>query len=70
MDARSARDSRAIEELGYYDPIETDPDKAVHIKGDRVKYWLSVGAQPSKTVAGLLKKQGIDPTPGKKVSDG
>ncbi len=68
MDARSARDSKTIEELGYYDPIEPKPDKALKLKEDRVKYWLSVGAQPSQTVRDLLKKAGIDPTPGKAAS--
>ena len=57
MDARSARNSRTIEPLGFYDPIEKDDAKAVNIKEDRVKYWLSVGAQPSNTVSYLLKKQ-------------
>ena len=65
MDQRSARNSRTIEPLGFYDPIESDDAKAVKIDEDRVKYWLSVGAQPSDTVRSLLKKQGIDPTPGK-----
>ena len=60
MDQRSARDSRAIEELGYYDPIEPDDAKAVSIKADRVKYWLSVGAQPSDTVRSLIRKSGIE----------
>lgn len=66
MDSRSARDSRSIEELGFYDPIEKDDSKAIKIKEERVKYWLGQGAQPSNTVANLLKKSGIDPTPGKK----
>ena len=65
MDRRAARDSRAIEHLGHYDPLEKDESKQVHINAERVKYWLSVGAQPSQTVAALLKKNGIDPTPGK-----
>ena len=67
MDARSARDSKAIEELGFYDPLETQEGKALQFKQERVKYWLSVGAQPSRTVCSLLKKVGIDPTPGKQV---
>lgn len=70
MDARSARDSRPIEELGHYDPLEPDQEKAVVLKQDRVKYWLSVGAQPSDTVRSLLRKSGIDPTPGKKAAPG
>ena len=65
IDCRCARDGRSIEELGYYDPIEADESKALRVNTDRVKYWLSVGAQPSETVGSLLKKVGIDPTPGK-----
>jgi small subunit ribosomal protein S16 len=68
MDTRSARDSRAIEELGHYDPLEKDDAKAVTFKKERIEYWLSVGAQPSDTVRNLLKKAGIDPTPGKQPS--
>jgi len=68
MDTRSARDSKAIEELGTYNPIEPDADKQVDVKADRVKYWLSVGAQPSDTVRSLLRRVEIDPTPGQKVS--
>ncbi|MFW5653808.1 MAG: 30S ribosomal protein S16, partial [Planctomycetota bacterium] len=41
-----------------------DDDRRVKLNADRIRYWLSVGAQPSNTVAGLLKKNGIDPTPG------
>ncbi|MEM6393951.1 MAG: 30S ribosomal protein S16 [Planctomycetota bacterium] len=59
MDKRSPRDGQAIEELGTYDPLEKDDAKAVNFKDERVKYWLSVGAQPSETVAALLKKHGV-----------
>ena len=70
IDSRSPRDGVAIEELGTYDPmLKVDVQEAVNFKADRIKYWLSVGAQPSETVRGLLKKIGIDPTPGKKVED-
>ena len=56
-DSRNARDGRAIEELGYYNPI-TEPSE-LKINGERAKYWLGVGAQPSDTVRGLLKKSGV-----------
>lgn len=59
MDARSPRDGRIIEELGYYDPIEKDPAKAVKVDVERAKYWIGVGAQPSDTVADLLRKLGL-----------
>lgn len=68
MDQRSARDSRAIEELGRYDPIEPESDKALEVNVDRARYWISVGAQPSRTVASLLRRAGVDPTPGAKAS--
>jgi small subunit ribosomal protein S16 len=58
-DRRRARDSRVIEELGSYNPVEPNEDQQVLLKGDRIKYWLSVGAQPSDTVRRLLEKQGI-----------
>ncbi len=67
IDSRSSRDSKFIERLGHYDPIEKDDAKALVINGDRVRYWLSVGAQPSETVASLLKRKGIDATSGQKL---
>ncbi|MCS7337162.1 MAG: 30S ribosomal protein S16 [Verrucomicrobiae bacterium] len=53
-DSRSPRDGRFIEEVGYYDPTKkADPFK---LDLERVKYWLSKGAQPTETVASLIKK--------------
>jgi small subunit ribosomal protein S16 len=66
MDKRAPRDGRVIEELGWFDPVAPE-DKQINLKGDRIKYWLSVGAQPSDTVRSLLKKSDIDPTPGQKL---
>ena len=59
IDSRSPRDGRAIEELGLYDPLQKDPDKQINFKRERIEYWLSVGAQPSETVANLLETAGI-----------
>ena len=59
MDSRRARDSRVIEELGSYDPLNRDEDQQVVLKRDRIEYWLSVGAQPSESVKKFLKKAGI-----------
>jgi small subunit ribosomal protein S16 len=67
MDKRNPRDGAVIEELGWYDPIATE-DRQLKINVDRADYWLSVGAQPSPTVASLLKRVGCDPTPGKKLA--
>ncbi len=67
MDKRAPRNGRVIEALGWFDPIAPE-DKQVSLKEDRINYWLSVGAQPSRTVATLLRRAGIEPTPGKKLS--
>ena len=64
MDKRAPRNGRVIEELGWFDPVKGDDEYS--LKNDRIEYWLSVGAQPSDTVRTLLKRAGIDPTPGKK----
>lgn len=54
-DSRNPRDGRFIEILGHYDPISSE--KPLVVKGDRLQYWLDHGAQPSATVARLLKSQ-------------
>jgi len=58
-DARSKRDGKVIEELGHYDPLAHDKEKQVVLQRERVQYWLSVGAQPSETVAGMIKRAKI-----------
>ncbi|MEW5960444.1 MAG: 30S ribosomal protein S16 [Chloroflexota bacterium] len=55
-DARSPRDGRFVEIVGHYDP-RTEP-VTVNIHEDRVLHWLSVGAQPTDTVRGLLENLG------------
>lgn len=53
-DQRSPRDGRFIENLGTYDPAK---DVAgLNVKADRLAYWQQQGAQPSHTVARLLKR--------------
>jgi small subunit ribosomal protein S16 len=58
MDKHSPRDGKAIEELGYYHPIEAE-DKQIHFDEERVKNWLQHGAIPSDTVHRLLNKKGL-----------
>lgn len=58
MDARSPRDSKTIDEIGLYHPIETE-DKQIRIDEEKAKLWLSRGAQPSDTVRSLLNKKNI-----------
>jgi len=71
---REKRETRFLELIGNYSP----KTKVFNVKEDRVKYWLSVGAQPSETVKFLLSKKGLydykptrnfHGTPGKKAKD-
>ncbi|MFN3167889.1 MAG: 30S ribosomal protein S16 [Phycisphaeraceae bacterium] len=65
MDARSPRDGKPIEELGYYHPCNPNEAEQFKLNNERIEYWLGVGAQPSETVASLIKKAGVE-LPGKK----
>ena len=58
-DSRSARDGRAIDTIGHYNP-RTDPI-TLQIDEAKAKDWLSKGAQPSDTVRRLFKNAGITP---------
>ncbi len=52
FDQRSGRDSRFIEELGFYNPINGE----VKLKRQRLDFWVKNGAQLSQTVKSLVKK--------------
>lgn len=54
VDHRSPRDGKVIEELGCYDPCNSDVAKQVIVDKARVEHWLKIGAQPSDTVKKLL----------------
>ncbi len=56
MDTRAPRDGRALEEVGFYHPIEVE-EKQINLKEDRIRDWLDKGAQPSDTVRKLLNKK-------------
>ncbi|MCL1935218.1 MAG: 30S ribosomal protein S16 [Defluviitaleaceae bacterium] len=56
-DARTARDGKAIAEIGYYDPTKEPAE--IKIKEEEAKKWISNGAQPTDTVKSLFKKVGI-----------
>ncbi len=58
-DARSARDSRAIETIGHYNP-RTEPIE-LNIDAEKATAWMAKGAQPSDTVARLFRSAGILP---------
>jgi small subunit ribosomal protein S16 len=54
IDSRKPRESKAKETVGTYDPLQ-DPPK-INIDLERVRYWISKGAQTSNTVRSLLHK--------------
>ncbi len=62
MDIKRPRDGKVIEELGLYDPLVKDTDARAILNGERIAYWLSVGAIPSHKVSVLIKKYGKDGT--------
>ena len=65
MDSRTGRDGRAIEELGHYDPMVRNLESRTVLNVSRIRYWLSVGAQPSEKVQALLNRAGVKkPGPG------
>ena len=56
-DARSPRDGRFIEEIGYYDPTK-DPS-VFQVDAEAAKKWLADGAQPTESVGKILKLAGV-----------
>lgn len=62
IDKRRSRDGRALEILGYYDPL-TEP-ATVHLDTAKIQAWMSKGAQPSDTVVKLMRQSERVATPG------
>ena len=56
-DVRSPRDGRLLEENGDYNPMTAPAE--IKVDGERAKYWIACGAQPTDTVRILLKKTGV-----------
>ena len=71
MDSRNKRDGAAIEELGWFNPIDQektyslDEDRILHkektysLDEDRILHWLKTGAQPSDALHNLMKRSGL-----------
>ncbi|MCH1515515.1 MAG: 30S ribosomal protein S16 [Alphaproteobacteria bacterium] len=54
-EAASPRDGRYVERLGHYNPMTAkDNDQRLVVNGERVSYWLGLGAQPTERVQKLL----------------
>lgn len=60
MDQHTRRDGRAIEELGFYDPVNPEKGKHFELNVERARYWVGQGAQPTETVASFMKESGIE----------
>eukprot|EP00166_Cyanidium_caldarium_P005276 ctg_628.g152 len=60
-DSRSPRDGRFIEHVGTYNPKAVHGVKYTQLDVQRIRYWVSVGAQPSERVAKLLGLAGVMP---------
>ena len=59
-DSRNPRDGRFLEKLGTYDPmLAKDHEGRVKMDLDRVKHWLTQGAQPTDRVARMLESAGV-----------
>ncbi len=66
-DSRSPRDGRFIERIGTYDPLlPKDHADRVTLREERIRYWLSQGAQPTDRVAGFLGQAEIIPMPARR----
>ena len=59
-DSRTARDGRALEILGFYDPL-TEP-ATVRLDGGKLERWIGQGAQPTEVVGRLMRQAGLGPT--------
>jgi small subunit ribosomal protein S16 len=63
-DARTGRDGKVLERIGSYNPmLPKDSEERVKLDGDRARYWLSVGAQPTDRVARFLDVLGVKERP-------
>ena len=59
MDERARRDGAAIEQLGWFNPLELDEEKNFSLNEERVFHWLGQGAQTTETAHNLLKRVGL-----------
>jgi len=65
-DSRFARDGRFIEKLGFFNPLlPKEKKERVGLEEERIKYWLSQGAQPTTRVARILGENNMMEMPAK-----
>jgi small subunit ribosomal protein S16 len=61
-DKRNRRDGRFIERIGFYNPLARGGEEPLRVEIDRLTYWTGVGAEPSPTVARLVKQHAAQAT--------
>lgn len=59
IDQRAKRDGRALERLGYYNPIATATEKRVEVDVSRVQHWVGQGAQMTDKVRQLVREASV-----------
>jgi len=63
-ESRFARDGRFIEKLGFFNPLlPKEKKERIGLESERIKYWLSQGAQPTTRVARILGENNFIPMP-------
>ena len=63
-ESRFARDGRFIEKLGFFNPLlPKEKKERIALESERIKYWLSQGAQPTSRVARILGENNFIPMP-------
>jgi len=60
IDKHTRRDGRILENLGLYDPLAPRVEDQLRLDGERIAYWVSVGASMSEIAASLVKRAGIE----------
>ena len=55
-DVRSPRDGKYIENLGWYNPFESELDKGMSLDAERIQHWLNLGAEISHSAESLVAK--------------
>ena len=65
-ESKFARDGRFIEKLGFFNPLlPKEKKERIGLESERIKYWLSQGAQPTNRVARILGENNFIPMPAK-----
>lgn len=55
-DSRNKRDGRALERVGFYNPIASGNESRVELDAERIQHWVGQGAQLTDKVASLVKE--------------